>query len=288
MNWYEIRAKAEISEVWLYDQIGRDWFGEGTTAKAFLAELNAIKSPQIHLHINSPGGEVFDGAAIYNALRRHPASVTSFIDGIAASIASVIALAGEKIVMAANALFMLHNPNGCVMGTADDMRKTADILDKVRGTMVAAYAEKSRKPEADIVGLMDAETWLDADEAKAAGFVDEIGDAIQAAACAQFVPIMARLGYKHVPQRISAQRDFPSERDLERILRDAGCSARQAKAILAEGYSDELRDVAAAEPALQVAEPPRDVVPPPAPAGLDRTARLLQSADVIITGGTSA
>ena len=194
MKWYEIKAKADISEIWLYDEIGKNWFGEGLTAKEFIAELNAIKSPRIDMHINSPGGEVFEGSAIYNAVKRHPAAVYTYIDGIAASIASVIALAGEKVVMAENALYMMHNPSGLVMGSSEDMRKTADILNKVRETMVGAYAAKSKKTDPEIIAMLDAETWLDADEAKEAGFIDEVGEKMDMTACAKFIPIMAKMG----------------------------------------------------------------------------------------------
>ena len=260
MKWYTIKAKADVSEIWLYDEIGKDWFGEGVTAKEFLVELNAIKSPRIALHINSPGGAVFEGAAIYNAIKRHPATVTAYIDGIAASIASVIALAGEKVVMAANALYMMHNPTGFAIGSAVDMRKTADILDKVRDTMVGAYVEKSKQKESEIIALLDEETWLDADEAVAAGFADEIGEEIDLAACAKFIPVMSKLGYKHVPQHLQSLKTLPSQRELERLLRDAGgCSAKAAKTILARGYDAGLRDAGAADAPPQTVTDQRDV-----------------------------
>ena len=104
MKCYEIKAKADVSEIWLYEEVG--FWGVG--AKDFMAELNAIKSPKIDMHINSPGGEVFDGIAIYNGIKNHAATVTTYIDGIAASIASVIALAGDTVTMAENAMFMMH------------------------------------------------------------------------------------------------------------------------------------------------------------------------------------
>jgi len=269
MKWYEIKAKSDVSEIWLYDEIGI-W---GIGAKEFIVELNAIKSPKIDMHINSPGGEVFDGAAMYNAIKRHPAMVTTYIDGIAASIASVIALAGEQIVMAENAMYMMHNPSGLVMGNAEDMRKTADILDKIRDTMIGAYIGKSGKGEDEVRAMLDAETWMDADEAHAAGFVDSIGDKMDMAACAKFVPTMEKMGYKHVPKNFNAKKELPLERDLERILRDAGCSIKQAKSILAEGYRADLRDE---DPA---GDPPADAVPrdvePQKAATVDRTAELL-------------
>jgi len=146
MKWYEIKNKAEKAEIWIYDQIGEDfWTGGGTTAKAFQKELSAVTASQIDLHINSPGGEVFDGITIYNLLKQHPATITTYIDGIAASIASVIALVGDKVVMAENALYMMHNPSGMVVGNADDMRSMADVLDKVRGSMLKVYSGKAGK-----------------------------------------------------------------------------------------------------------------------------------------------
>lgn len=262
MNWYKIVAKADVSEIWLYDEIGKNWFGDGVTAKEFIAELNAIKSPKIDMHINSPGGEVFDGAAIYNAIKRHPATVTAYIDGIAASIASVIALAGSKVVMAANALYMMHNPSGFTMGTSEDMRKTADILDKVCDTMCGAYMEKSGKTEEAIKGMLDEETWMDAEEAKAAGFCDEIGDERDMAACAQFVPTMSKMGFKHVPRALAGAKGVPSEREVERALRDAGCSASVRKIILARGYADALREGGSSTDPAPVTEPQREVAPP--------------------------
>jgi ATP-dependent protease ClpP protease subunit len=273
MKWYTITAKSDVSEIWLYDEIGKDFFGDGVTAKEFLAELNAIKSPKIDMHINSPGGAVFDGAAIYNAVKRHPAAVTTYIDGIAASIASVIALAGEKVIMAANALYMMHNPSGLTYGTSEDMRKTADILDKVRDTMVGAYTGKSGKTEGEIVALLDAESWLDAEEAMAAGFVDVIGDEMDMAACAKFVPVMSKLGYQHIPQSINGKKEIPSRKEIERILRDAGCSRKAAKSILAKGYSDGLRDAGADDGAPPVVDPPRDVEKPK-PAGKVTSLRI--------------
>ena len=183
-KWYQISDKADKAEVWIYEEIGEDfWTGGGVTAKNFQKELSAIKAGQIDLHINSPGGAVFDGITIYNLLRQHPANVTTYIDGIAASIASVIALAGDKIVMAENALYMIHNPSGMVMGTASDMRTFADTLDKVGGSMVTAYTGKTGKDVETIKALLDAETWFTAGEAKEMGFVDEISEEMDMAAC---------------------------------------------------------------------------------------------------------
>ena len=223
MSWYKIENKADRAEIWIYEEIGEDfWTGGGVTSKNFQKELSAIKASQIDLHINSPGGAVFDGVAIYNLIKQHPANVTTYIDGIAASIASVIALAGDKVVMAANALYMMHNPSGMVMGTAADMRSLADVLDKIRGTMGGVYAAKSGQADSVISSMLDAETWMTADEAKELGFVDEIADEMDLAACAKFVPIMAKAGFKHIPNSINASTAVPTVKDAEKGLRDAG------------------------------------------------------------------
>lgn len=200
-KYYSInnQAGSETAEIFIYEQIGEDWWtGEGVTAKNFCKEVAALKVANIDLHINSPGGSVFDGQAIYNALKRHPANVTTYIDGLAASIASVIALAGNKVVMAANSLFMIHNPWGVTQGTSDEMRKYADVLDKVRDTIVTVYREKCGLPDAEIIAAMDSETWMSADEAVAFGFVDEISQEMKMAALATFD--FKALGFKNPPQ----------------------------------------------------------------------------------------
>lgn len=200
--WYEIRnaTSDDAAQIYIYDQIGEDWFGNGVTAKGFLTELQGVTAPRIDLHLNSPGGSVFDGVAIHNALVRHPATVTTYVDGLAASIASVIALAGERVIMARNALFMIHDPSGAVQGTADDMRQMADVLDKIRDTLVATYHDKTGLPHDELAAALKAETWFTADEAAGAGFVDEVGIEQQIAASFD----LSGLGFRNAPtQRLS-------------------------------------------------------------------------------------
>lgn len=200
--WYEIKNAADdVAEVYIYDQIGEDWFGEGVTAKKFVEELNALKVARIDLHLNSPGGSVFDGVAIHNALLRHQATVTTYIDGLAASIASIIALAGERVVMADNALFMIHNPWGVAYGDSEELRKYADTLDKIRDTLVNTYAAKTGMGRDEIVAALNAETWYTAQEAQAAGFVDEVSAPLQIAASFD----LARFGYRHAPTARTSQ-----------------------------------------------------------------------------------
>ena len=178
-SWYTIRARDGGAEVLIYDEIG----AYGVSAKGFLAELGALPDDSaIDLRLNSPGGSVFDAVAIHNALSRHAGTVTVWIDGIAASAASYIAMAGDEIVMPENAFLMIHDPSGIVMGTAADMRDMAGTLDKIAASMTRGYAARSGKPEDEIAALMVAETWFDAAEALDAGLATRMADPVRIAA----------------------------------------------------------------------------------------------------------
>jgi len=178
-SWYAISQTLDgEAEVSIYDEIG---FG-GVTAKAFLAELKKLSGRRVHLRINSVGGSVVEGAAIYNALRRHKGGLVVHIDALAASMASVIAMAGDETLIAGNALVMIHNPWGMTMGDADELRKEADILDKLKKTLVNAYTRKTGRDAEEIARMMDDETWMDATEAVALGFADAVEDDLEAAA----------------------------------------------------------------------------------------------------------
>lgn len=179
-SWYSMRALARGSvEILLYDEIGA-W---GITAKQFATDLLACGDvSQINLRIHSPGGDVFAGMAIYNTLKAHPARLDVYIDGLAASMASVIAMAGDTVFMPSNAMMMIHKPWGVQGGDADEMRRYAELLDKVETTLVQAYAAKTGKSPEEIHALLKAETWMDGGEAVAAGFADQLIDPLQAAA----------------------------------------------------------------------------------------------------------
>jgi ATP-dependent protease ClpP protease subunit len=178
-NWYSICALNEGAEISIYDEIG----AYGVTAKAFLADLGKLpdKAP-LTLRLNSPGGSVFDAVAIYNALLRHSGTVTVSIDGIAASAASYIAMAGDKIIMPENAFLMIHDPSGMVMGTAADMRAMAEALEKIGASLIKGYAAKSGKSEDEVAALLARETWLDAAEALEMGFADTMTKPVKIAA----------------------------------------------------------------------------------------------------------
>jgi ATP-dependent Clp protease protease subunit len=178
-SWYAIRARGTGAEVAIYDEIG----AYGVSAKGFLAELGALpEGTPLDLRLNSPGGSVFDAVAIHNALKRHEGTVTVWIDGIAASAASYIAMAGDEIVMPENAFLMIHDPSGLVMGTAEDMRAMAEALDKVKGSLVSGYAAKSGRTPEEVSALMGAETWFDASDAVAQGFADRLIEPVRIAA----------------------------------------------------------------------------------------------------------
>ena len=178
-SWYTIRARDSGAEVLIYDEIG----AYGVSAKGFLAELGALPDDTaIDLRLNSPGGSVFDAVAIHNALGRHAGSVTVWIDGIAASAASYIAMAGDAIVMPENAFLMIHDPSGLVMGTAADMRDMAGTLDKIAAGMLRGYAARSGKTEDEIAALMAAETWFSAAEALDAGLATQLAEPVRIAA----------------------------------------------------------------------------------------------------------
>lgn len=169
-DWYKITNKADITEISIYDEIGY----VGVTAGDFIRDLDSVKSSKISLRLNSPGGDVFDGIAIMNALKAHQAEVTVHIDGLAASIASVIAMAGDRVVMAKNATLMIHDAWTMGIGNSKDLRKTADLLDKTSDNIASIYADRSGTDVEQWRNLMQDETWFSADEAVEAGLADEV------------------------------------------------------------------------------------------------------------------
>lgn len=205
-EWFQIKnATEESADVFIYDVVGDSWVG-GDAATVVKA-INGIKAKKINLRINSPGGSVFDGVAIYNALARHSAEVTTYVDGLAASIASIIALAGKKIVMAENAMMMIHNPWTYTAGDSASLRKEADVLDQVRETLINTYATRTGK-ERDVIGAaLDAETWFTAQEAKDWGLNDEITLGVKAMACADS-DTLSSLGINKAPTAV-IQQDAP-------------------------------------------------------------------------------
>ena len=178
-NWYNINSKAsKVVDVYIFDEIGMG----GVNAQGFIEEIKSFKDSPMNLHINCVGGDVFDGMAIYNIIKKRTSKTTVYIEGIAASMGSVIALAADSVVMAENSLFMIHNAWGGAMGEAKEMKKTANLLDKISGEIADIYVKKTKLPYDKVKEMMDEETWLNAEEALELGFIDSISDAIKVAA----------------------------------------------------------------------------------------------------------
>ena len=158
-------------------------YADDNSVKEQLANMQSAK--EITVNINSVGGDVFTGISIYNMLKRHKAKIIVNVDGLAASIASVIAMAGDVIRMPSNSMMMIHNAMTMVAGNANDLRSTADLLEKVTDTLMSAYLDRSDKLERnELKALLDAETWLSAEEAKELGLIDEVITSKKIAACA--------------------------------------------------------------------------------------------------------
>lgn len=194
--WYSIAAKAgdDEADVMIYDVVGA-----GTTARQFVSDLKAITATRINLRMNTPGGSVPDGVAIFTALREHPAEVVCYVDGLAASIGSYIATAADRVVMARDAFMMIHNPAAAVFGDGDYLRNQANALEKMAGAMARAYADRSGKSEEEMRTLMSDETWYTAEEAVEAGFADEVSDH-----AAKMVAFSAPMNFNRMPDALRA------------------------------------------------------------------------------------
>lgn len=197
------RPAAEVSgeeaTVYLYDAIGY-W---GVEASQFVKDLQAITASTINLRINSPGGDVFDARAMKVALEQHPAKVVAHIDGLAASAASFIMLAADEVRIADGAFVMVHKAWGLAIGNAEEMRSTADLLDKVDGTIVSDYVAKTGKSADQVKAWMAAETWFTSAEAVEQGFADLVAEKPSAKASATF----DLSAYRNAPVALSAPAD---------------------------------------------------------------------------------
>jgi ATP-dependent Clp protease, protease subunit len=241
--------RAEGNEIMLYGVIGS--YYDDLDGKKVVDAIKAMKG-DISVRVNSPGGDVFDGIAIANALREHDGKVTVHVDALAASIASIIAMAGSEIVMCDGSFLMIHNPWTVAMGDASEFRKSAAILDKVAESMADIYAKKTGMERKDVFSLMDAETWFTAEEAVAAKFADFAGEApseeeTALAALAEFDLSV----FDRVPEslKIAAKANKPQTvRELEKVLHNIGFSRAEAKAVASAGLAAlERRDAGSDE-----------------------------------------
>jgi ATP-dependent protease ClpP protease subunit len=264
-SWYRIQAAAggQEAEVYIYGEIGWD-----IPVAQFVKDLAAIKAPKISFRMHSPGGFVFDGMAIYQAIKRHPAAEkTMHIDGMAASMASVIALAADRVEMAKGGFYMIHRPEAIAIGNGDDMRKTAALVDKVEEELVSIYADQADQTKRQVRAWMAEETWFTADEAKAAGFVDAVtdGDVIKADFDMSY-PVAedhsVRRAFVHPPAALvreapAAEGDDPAKPDTVRkfeagLREKLGFSRAEAEAIARDGFR---KEEAPAEPRDEDDEP---------------------------------
>lgn len=167
--------KKNSAEITIYGTIGSSWWDESISANEFARDLSNLGDDieNISVRINSAGGSVFDGLAIRSLLKNHRAYITVYIDGWAASIASIIAMSGDKIVMMTGSQMMIHNPSGGGWGESKDLREVADILDKIRDSLVDVYAERTGNDREELIDFMEKETWMSATEAVEKGFADE-------------------------------------------------------------------------------------------------------------------
>ena len=230
-DWFKVEnVTADTAEILVYDYIGWPY----NEARGFVDTLAEMAEKKITVRVNSPGGDVFDAHAIFNAIQAHPGKVVTRIESLAASAASYIAVAGYEKQAYKNSIIMIHEPLSGMWGNQHDLRATADILEQINVTLIDMYADNTNIGKKDLRDMLEAETWLSAKEAKEKGFIDTIiggGKPVEAHFDMSFYANCPDQ-YKHV--QIPEE---PNIRDTETLLRDVGgLSANQAKAILARGW----------------------------------------------------
>lgn len=220
-SWFTARNAGSVGEITIYSEIG----GGGITGEAFHAALRSLRGVStLLISINSDGGDVSTGFAIANMLERFKARKVVRIDGVAASMASVIAMVGDEIVMPSNAMMMIHNPWGATVGGAEQLKSFANALEMMQANIVTAYAKRSGIGPARIQGMMDAETWLSAEEAVRLGFADRIEAPLKMAAMANLPDVSKFKNAPSTPRGIDAIREHAFEqfnRGGRRVLRDS-------------------------------------------------------------------
>jgi len=238
-DWFKVQAISDDeTEIMIYDVIGWPFI----SADDFVRALAGITAKTVTVRINSPGGDVFDGMAIFNALKTYNGKVVTRIEGIAASMASVIALAGKEVQAYANTMYMIHEPYAFTAGNQYSLRELADILEKMSGQMIDIYSSNASPGKREIAQMMKDEAWLTAKEAKEKGFIDTVIDG--KGAKAQFDLSM----FSNVPDGLDGSREGGelTEREIERALRDAGASRSFAKSVAvgrSAGNDGDQRDV---------------------------------------------
>jgi ATP-dependent Clp endopeptidase proteolytic subunit ClpP len=248
-DWWSMQAKGnKKAEILVYEPIGDGWYG-GLSAKRFANDLKALGDlDDITVRINSPGGVVWDGQAIYNTLKSHKATVNVSIDGIAASMASVIAMAGDTITMPENAMMMIHNPLACVCGEAADMTKMAARLEKTKDTMIAVYQTRTGLSAEELSQMMDAETWMTGKEAMDLGFADKVEKSVAMAASGDEAIFK---NFKNVPSSLLKSMQVGAMEAVERCIEpepvgNADKKETKAMSITVDSIKNEHKEVAQA------------------------------------------
>jgi len=221
-KWFNVDKGKDIPEIIIYDVIGDAW--DGITAKQFIKELNSIDADELLVRINSPGGLVYEGFAIYNALKQFPGKVTTRVDAVAASIASVIFMAGDERQMPPVSDLMVHKPWSFIVGDADDMRNEAEELDRVQGQLERIYADATGIDGAEITEMVNATTWLSGEESFDKGFATQLLEDAKIAAC-----VFNLDSLPGVPERHKRMAEAAQKRSEEKALREQGRSKRDAK-----------------------------------------------------------
>ncbi|MDN3309569.1 ATP-dependent Clp protease proteolytic subunit [Microbacterium oryzae] len=257
-DWFKIQARASddaeapaSADVYIYDEIGDRWYGGGVGARSMAQQLDELDVDTIYLHLNSPGGAAWDGITIMNSLRRHRARVEVIVDGLAASAASVIAMAGDHIVMNRGSQMMIHDASGGAWGNAELMEETASILHKLSDSIADVYAARAGEDRAHWRALMRAESWYTAEEAVTAGLADEWADAPAAAAAgpvptARFDPtVFSAVARANAPRveipelPVSTEPGTPNRKDEAVAYSDLQAGLRERLGVTDADASDE-------------------------------------------------
>lgn len=245
-SWFSVKNKAGGVELSIHDEIGL-W---GVSAKDF---INAIPQDvsNITVDIHSPGGSAFDGLAMYNALKNHKGTVKTKVTGIAASAASIVLMAGDEIEMPEDAFIMIHNPWTMAVGESDDLRETADVLDKLRDSLVNIYQKQTGLSGQELEEMLNNETWLNGQDAKENGFITNLLEPAKVAALSKDFA----KHFKNIPSDLSGKlskiNNLDNIKDVETYLRDAGqFSANEAKAIISKISDCKAREVSQDETEL--------------------------------------
>lgn len=207
--------RVDDNEIYIYDVIGPTSMGYIGNADVFDALVEIGKTERVIVHINSPGGSVDEGVGIYNLLKNHPGKVDVIVDSLAASIASVIAMAGETITMTKGSKLMIHEPWTVAMGNSKALRKQADLLDLYQSSIIKIYEDRAKLSRDEIISLLEAETWMEPEQAIAVGFADSIKG------CAIETPAVPQNAFQNVPEgvrEVKLEKPSTKHRDHAKIL----------------------------------------------------------------------